>query len=252
MSKSIALELYTIRESLRNEPDFREAMVKTRAAGYGAVELAGVSPDISATAIKAVLDDVGLTCMATQGGLDTLTDGLDRTIEGLKTLDCTHTALAAGPATMRSAEGYAELARILTDAGRTLADHGIRLAYHNHSFEFERYGDRTGFDILYEESDPRYLEAKLDTAWVQRAGADVIAWIRRLADRMSVIHFKDYTIKDNEIVLTEIGEGNLNWEGIIEACEETNLEWYVVEQDRCERDPFTSIGISYDNLRAML
>jgi sugar phosphate isomerase/epimerase len=252
MKKSIALELYTIRESLKNENDFRDAMVKTRAAGYPAVELAGVSPDITAAAIKATLDDVGLTCMATQVGLDALTDGLDQTIADLKTLDCTHTALAAGPASMRSAEGYAELARILTDTGRKLADQGIRLAYHNHSFEFQRYGKRTGFDILYEESDPRYLEAKLDTAWIQRAGADVIDWIRKLANRMSVIHFKDYTIKDNEIVLTEVGEGNLNWSGIIEACRKTNLEWYVVEQDRCERDPFTSIKISFDNLREML
>ncbi len=252
MSKSIALELYTIRESLQNEADFRDAMAKTRAAGYGAVELAGASPDIPAAAIKAALDDAGLTCMATQAGLDALTDGIERTIEDLKTLDCTHTALAAGPASMRSAEGYAELARILTDTGRKLADHGIKLAYHNHSFEFERYGSRTGFDILYEESDPRYLEAKLDTAWVQRAGGDVVDWIRKLSNRMTVIHFKDYTIKDNEIVLTEVGEGNLNWPGIIDACKKTNLEWYVVEQDRCERDPFTSIKISYDNLRGMV
>ena len=252
MGKPIALELYTIRESLQNEADFREAMKKTKAAGYDAVELAGVSPEIPATAIKAVLDEVGLECMATQVGLDALTDDLAKTVADLKTLECNHTALAAGPANMRSAEGYAELARILTDTGRKLADEGIALAYHNHAFEFERYGDRTGFEILYEESDPRYLEAKIDTGWVQKAGADVIDWIRRLADRMSVIHIKDYTIVDNEIVLAEVGEGNLNWSGIIEACKAAGVKWYVVEQDVCRRDPFESIKISYDNLQAML
>ena len=252
MGKPIALELYTVRQSLQNEADFRDAMVKTKAAGYGAVELAGVSPDIPAAAIKAALDDVGLECMATQAGLDSLTDNLAQTVADLRTLDCTHTALAAGPGNMRSAEGYAQLARILTEAGRTLADEGITLAYHNHAFEFERYGARTGFDILYEESDPRYLEAKIDTAWVQKAGADVISWIRKLADRMSVIHFKDYTIVDNEIVLAEVGEGNLNWDGIIEACKTAGVKWYVVEQDTCRRDPFESIKISYDNLQAML
>ncbi len=252
MGKSIALELYTVRQSLQNEADFRDAMVRTKAAGYGAVELAGASPDIPAAAIKAALDDVGLECMATQAGLDSLTDNLAQTVADLRTLECTHTALAAGPGNMRSAEGYAELARILSEAGRKLADEGIKLAYHNHAFEFERYGSRTGFDILYEESDPRYLEAKIDTAWVQKAGADVISWIRKLADRMSVIHFKDYTIVDNEIVLAEVGEGNLNWDGIIEACKAAGVKWYVVEQDTCRRDPFESIKISYDNLQAML
>ena len=247
----IALEIYTIRDWLKNEKDFAEAMAKTRAAGYQAVELAGVSPDIPVKTIKQILDDTGLVCMATQAGLDKLTDGLSATIEDLQTLDCTHTALASGPADMRSREGYLELARTLTESGRKLAEHGIKLAYHNHAFEFERYGDRTGFEILYDESDPAYLEAKIDTAWVQKGGADVVEWIKRLGDRMSVIHLKDYTIVDNEITLTEVGDGNLNWPGIIKACNDADVRWFVVEQDRCRSDPFESIKISYDNLVAM-
>ncbi|MFW5683545.1 MAG: sugar phosphate isomerase/epimerase family protein [Spirochaetota bacterium] len=251
MATQIALELWTIRDSLKSEADFAAAMAKTRAAGYQAIELAGVSPEISATTIKRILDDTGITCMATQVSLPELTDGLDRTIENLATLECKHTALASGPAEMRSADGYRKLARILSDTGRKLAEHDIKLAYHNHAFEFERYGDRTGFEILYAESDPNYLEAKIDCAWMQKGGADVVSWIRKLADRMTVIHFKDYTIVDNEITLAEVGEGNLNWPGIIEACRDAGIQWYVVEQDQCRRDPFESIKISYDNLTGM-
>jgi sugar phosphate isomerase/epimerase len=247
----IALELYTIRDSLTTEKDFAQAIEKTRAAGYQAVELAGVKADIDAKTIKKILDDNGVVCMATQAGLNTLTEDLDKTIDDLKALECDHTALAAGPGDMRSKEGYTKLAGILTDVGKKLAKHDIKLAYHNHSFEFEKYGEKTGFEILYEESDPKYLEAKIDTAWVQRGGADVIDWIRKLAGRMTVIHFKDYTIVDNEITLAEVGEGNLNWAGIIPACEDAEIPWYVVEQDRCRRDPFESIKISYDNLVAM-
>jgi sugar phosphate isomerase/epimerase len=251
MQTQIALELWTIRDWLKNETDFARAMKKTRAAGYQAVELAGVSPEIPAATLKKILDDNGIVCMATQGSLDALTDNLSRTIDDLKTLECGHTALASGPGDMRSETGYRELARILTETGKRLAEHGIKLAYHNHAFEFERYGDKTGFEILYNESDPRYLEAKIDTAWVQKGGADVVSWIKRLAGRMSVIHFKDYTIVDNEITLAEVGEGNLNWPGIVDACKEAGVTWYVVEQDQCRRDPFESIKISFDNLREM-
>lgn len=247
----IALELYTIRDSLKTETDFAAAMGKVRAAGYQAVELAGVSPEIPIKTVKTILDDNGLYCMATQAGLSTLTDDLEKTIDELEALECNHTALAAGPGDMRSKEGYTKLAQILTDVGKKLAKHDIKLAYHNHSFEFEKYGDKTGFEVLYEESDPDYLEAKIDTAWVQRGGADVVEWIKKLAGRMTVIHFKDYTIVDNEIVLSEVGEGNLNWPGIIAASWDANIRWYVVEQDRCRRDPFESIKISYDNLVAM-
>ncbi len=247
----IALELYTIRDFMKNESDFAKAMEKTRKAGYEAVELAGVSKDIPVKTVKKILDDNGLYCMATQDGLKELTDGLSKTIDDMKTLECNHTALAAGPGDMRSREGYIELGRILTESGKKLKKEGIALAYHNHAFEFERYGDKTGFALLYENSDPEFLEAKIDTAWVHKGGADVVWWIRKLADRMSVIHFKDYTIVENEITLAEVGEGNLNWRAILEACEATNLRWYVVEQDNCQRDQFEAIKISYDNLIKM-
>jgi sugar phosphate isomerase/epimerase len=128
---------------------------------------------------------------------------------------------------------------------------GLTFSYHNHSFEFERFGGRTGLAIIYEESDPRYLQAELDTYWVQHGGADPILWINKLAQRMPVIHLKDMAIIDNQQAMAEVGEGNLNWPGILAACQEIGVEWYAVEQDICRRDPFESLKISYENLRAM-
>jgi sugar phosphate isomerase/epimerase len=52
-------------------------------------------------------------------------------------------------------------------------------------------------------------------------------------------------------VMAEVGEGNLNWPGILAACKEANVEWYAVEQDICPGDPFESLAISYRNLAAM-
>lgn len=244
----IALELYTLRDSFGSESEFAEAMRKTRDAGYRAVEIAGVPASIPRPFIKKVLDDNGMICMATQAGIDGLTDNLQATIDELGVLDCSHTALSFAGPEFRSRDGYERLASILNEAATKLAHEGVRLAYHNHSFEFERYDGKPGLEWLYEYANPDLVEAKLDTAWIQRGGADVIEWIKKLGDRMSVIHLKDYTIVDDEIVLAEVGEGNLNWPGILEACGQTNLRWFVVEQDHCQRDPFESIKISYDNL----
>ncbi|WP_231571708.1 sugar phosphate isomerase/epimerase family protein [Gordoniibacillus kamchatkensis] len=66
-----------------------------------------------------------------------------------------------------------------------------------------------------------------------------------MKDRMKVVHLKDMAIVGDQQVFAEIGEGNLNWPAILEACEETGVEWYVVEQDVCRRDPFESLAISY-------
>ena len=50
----------------------------------------------------------------------------------------------------------------------------------------------------------------------------------------------------------EVGEGNLNWPAILNACIYAGVEWYIIEQDSCyERDPFESLGISLNNLKEM-
>jgi sugar phosphate isomerase/epimerase len=46
----------------------------------------------------------------------------------------------------------------------------------------------------------------------------------------------------------EVGEGNLNWVKIIEACKQNGVNNLAVEQDICRGDPFDSLGISYRNL----
>ena len=48
--------------------------------------------------------------------------------------------------------------------------------------------------------------------------------------------------------MAEVMEGNLDWDSIIEAAQKAGSEWAMVEQDICQRDPFESLKISYDNL----
>ena len=143
----------------------------------------------------------------------------------------------------------------LADVGKAL-EAGIRLAYHNHNFEFERLPGRreTYFEYFYANTNPQTVFAEVDVHWVTRGGGSPVNWIHRLGYRMPVIHFKDFTIIDNDKpVFCEIGEGNLDWGGILQACREAGIRWYSIEQDALfkDRDIFESIKISYNNLRAM-
>ena len=56
---------------------------------------------------------------------------------------------------------------------------------------------------------------------------------------------------DRTQFMAEVGEGNLNWKAILAACEKAGVEWYLVEQDICYRDPFESLEISLKNLKEM-
>ena len=106
---------------------------------------------------------------------------------------------------------------------------------------------------LYEQAPPEMLKAEIDVFWIQAGGGDPAAWIRKCAGREPILHLKDMAMgPDREQRMAEIGEGNLNWPAILQAAEESGVEWYLVEQDNCyDRDPFESLAISYRNLRAM-
>ena len=150
-----------------------------------------------------------------------------------------------------SKEGYQAFAKRLLRLGK-LADHGLQFIYHNHHFEFIKFDGVLGMDILLEESDPEAFDFEIDTFWVQVGGCNPVDWINKVKGRMQVGHLKDIAIDQNwKAVMAEVGEGNLNWQDIIDACIKNNVEWVAVEQDICQRDPFESLEISLNNLNKL-
>ena len=50
--------------------------------------------------------------------------------------------------------------------------------------------------------------------------------------------------------MSEVMEGNLDWDSIIEASDKAGALWAMVEQDVCQRNPFECLKTSYDNLKS--
>jgi sugar phosphate isomerase/epimerase len=248
----VAAQLYTIRAFTQTPKDLAESLTKIKQMGYTAVQVSaiGAVPDAE---VKSMVDDLGLKICITHIGYDRLWKDTESVIAQHKLWDCRHVAIGSMPPAYRE-EGEAGFRRFATEAaavGEKLAQAGLTFSYHNHSFEFVRFGSRTGLDIIYETADPRYLQSEIDTYWVQYGGGDPAEWIRRMKGRAPVVHYKDMVIVDNQPTMAEIGEGNLNWPAIIKATEEAGSEYAAVEQDICRRDPFESLQISYNNLRGM-
>ncbi len=248
----LAAQLYTVRQFTQTASDFATAMRKVREIGYRAVQISAIGP-IPPAAVKAILDREGLAVCNTHTGAERLWSDLPAVIAEHRLWNCRHVAIGSMPEEYHRSgeEGFRRFAQEASAIGRALADAGLTFSYHNHSFEFERFGRRTGLDIIYDESDPRHLQAEIDTYWVQHGGGDPAAWVRKVKGRMPVVHLKDMVILRGEQAMAEIGEGNLNWPAILEACREAGVEWYAVEQDTCQRDPFESLAISYRNLKEM-
>ena len=249
----LAAQLYTVRDFTQTPSGLAAALRQIRAIGYSAVQISAIGP-IPDQEVKLILEDAGLRVCITHArgvwpwqGAD-----LEAIIAQHKLWDCPNVALGSMPDAYRSSEdGFHRFAAEANAVGELLHAAGLTFSYHNHSFEMVRFGQHTGLDILYAETDPRYLQAELDTYWIQHGGGDPAAWVRKLAGRMPVIHLKDMVVLNGAPIMAEVGEGNLNWPAILLACRETGVAWCAVEQDVCQRDPFESLRISYDNLSAM-
>ncbi len=253
----IAAQLFTIREFTKTRDDFAASMAKIREIGYRAVQVSQIG-EISDAEVKRICDDNGLIICNTHVSVDDLLNKPDAVIEQHRLWGARHVAIGGMPLEYRDSEaGFRRFAEIANGIGERLYGAGLTFSYHNHSFEFLRFGARSGLELIFDETEPRYVQAELDTYWIQHGGADPVAWIERMDDRMPVVHLKDMVMLPADDggrpqqAMAEVGEGNINFAGILDACKRIGVEWYAVEQDICQRDPFESLAISYRNLRAM-
>ncbi len=251
MSNSqLAAQLYTVRDFTKTPAEISKTMQKVKQIGYDTVQCSALGP-VEPAELKRIIDGEGLTICATHADFERMRNEPQSVIDEHELWGCRYTAISSMPASYRNFDGFSRFAREASEVGRRLAEDGLILSYHNHSFELEKFGGRSGLEILYAESDPDYLNCELDTYWIQHGGGDIVAWIRRLQGRTPTIHLKDMEMRGSTQQFSEVGEGNLNWLTILEACRQAGVEWYIVEQDTCQRDPFESLGISLRNLKAM-
>lgn len=251
MAKSvIAAQLYTLRDFTKTPADIAKTLKKVREIGYEAVQLSALGP-IEPAELKKMLDGEGLEVCATHIAFNRMRDETQAVIDEHQLLGCKYPAIGGLPGEYRNEEGYVRFAKEASEVGKKLAEGGLTFGYHNHSFELTRYGKKTGLDILFENSDPRYFTFEIDTYWVQHGGGDVDAWIRRFSGRLPLLHLKDMAVEGNDPIMAEVGEGNLNWTDIIASAKVSGTKWFIVEQDICRRDPFESMAISFRNLKEM-
>jgi sugar phosphate isomerase/epimerase len=120
---------------------------------------------------------------------------------------------------------------------------GVKLAYHNHDPEFRMsFNGLTVFDMLLAFAPDLWIE--LDVGWTTYAGLNPVDVLKRVAPRLSAVHFKDFIPgPDVQVPLwgskelysmpnfCSLGSGALDVHGCLKACSEIGIEWAVVEQD---------------------
>ena len=76
-------------------------------------------------------------------------------------------------------DDFKKVADRLNAASTVAKASGLKLAYHNHDFEFTKYGEETGYETLLSGTDKDNVKFEMDIYWVVRSGNDPVAWHRQ-------------------------------------------------------------------------
>ena len=243
----VAMQMYTLRDLTKE--DYAGTVKKVADIGYKAIQVSGFG-NSEPKEIRKVMDDLELGSAGTHLALKMMEERFDEVVEITNTLRAGYAVVPSVPEDRRrTADDFRRLADAFSEIGRKLKAEGLGMAYHNHAWEFQKFDGVYGYDILMDNVDPKVVEAEVDTYWVQHGGADPVAYLKKFAGRITIVHFKDMG-GGEEKPMVPVGEGILDWPAILEASKAGGSEWLAIEQDRCEPlEPLEAARVSLENCK---
>jgi sugar phosphate isomerase/epimerase len=254
-ARPLGVQLYTVRKQARHH--LPEMLAAIRQIGYAEVETYGDLYSRPAAELKRLINDHGLHLPSGHFGYEKLESKLDYAAAlGLDYIICPMLPKAM----QTSLDGFKRAADQLNQWGEKITRRGMRFGFHNHNYEFRRFGETTGFDVLFSRADPNLVGFEMDCYWITQAGQDPLEMFKRLGSRIRMLHLKDRkpgfppTQKMNTRAehMTPVGTGTINWKGILAAAEQIGVSHMFVEQDSGDLPPIEELRISYANLQPLL
>jgi sugar phosphate isomerase/epimerase len=241
------LALYTIRQDMTR--DAAGTLAAVAAMGYNWVEAAAYSEGkfygMAPADFRRSVEGNGLKLISTHNGInrdnaDKMTD--DAAAAGLKYL-----ILPSLPgAWSRTLDGFREAAAFMNYAGELCKTKGIKFGFHNHSVEFKEIEGVVPFDILAENTDPRFVIFEIDLCWIVAAGKNPVDYFRKYPRRFELWHFKDMSTEKRDATM---GEGVIDFKPIFAEAKISGMKYHFIEQDNCTtHTPLESARISREYL----
>jgi sugar phosphate isomerase/epimerase len=241
----IGVQLYTVRDAV--ERDLEGTLTRVAAIGYQEVEFAGYAGRTAAQ-VRDAVRRAGLSAPSAHVPLADLGPGWNRILDDAHTVGHRYLVIPWLDEKERpNLDAYRRIADRLNRAGEAASRAGLRLAYHNHDFEFTPMENRLPYDVLLESTDPGYLQLELDLYWITKGGQDPLAYFARWPGRFRLAHVKD-SAGPPEHHMADVGAGTIEWARIFAHRKQAGMEHFFVEHDD-PPDPFASIAASHAYLK---
>jgi sugar phosphate isomerase/epimerase len=251
----VGVQLYTVREQA--EQDLNAVLAHISMIGYKEVETYWNVYTHPAKKLQSMIVDNGMSVPS--GHFDY--DGLESKLDYAKELGVQYVVCPMLPKDMwTSADGFKKAAAQFDKWGEQVNKMGMQFGFHNHNYEFQKFGNTTGFDILTQNTDAKLVCLEMDCYWITQAGQDPVAMLKKFGSRIQLLHLKDrqpgfpttQMLGPDAEHITEVGSGTIDWKAVIETGQQTGVKHFFVERDNGSTPPFESLRISYNYLSKLM
>ncbi len=259
----IGIQLWSVRDAMFK--DAKGTLKAIAGQGYKFVEGFGYRDGgwfgLPKKEFKMVLKDLGLkmpschhvvTNKSWDSGTRQLNDEFKRVVEAGNLVGQKYLINPWMDASERNLDSVKQLCDIMNEAGAYCKKHGIKFGYHNHAFEFDiKFGDKTMYQFILENTDPKLVKMEMDMGWVSRAGHKPLDWFVKAPGRYHLSHMKDMVGTDQD-TSTIIGNGIVDFKNIIENKKLAGMKYWIVELEHYKAGSVQDAGVCYTNLRKLL
>jgi len=245
----IGLELYSVREAMRRDPD--RTLAAVRAMGYTDVELLWSFDNFGRTTeqVRAALDREGLRAPSAHVSPTVVLVGWERSLAIAQRLGHEYLIVPSFDSeTTRSLDDWREWADHFNAAGAVARRAGIWLAFHNEPDHMKPIDGTVPYDVFVERTDPTVVRHQLDVGNMVMGGGDPFAYLERYRNRYWSFHLKD-VVKDRSHD-TELGTGTLDFRRLLAGVPDIDHKPCYVEQEGVEH-PLDSARQNYEFLRTL-
>jgi sugar phosphate isomerase/epimerase len=253
----LGLQLFSIREAMAR--DLKDTLKQVAAFGYEEVEIYGFSESkyykLEPSVFKTILDDNNLTTSSGHYDLnkfmlpgstdDQMFKYVDECIEGAHILKQKYVVWPWLDPDSRTIDKFKIVADKLNRIGERLKPANLKVAYHNHDFEFIDHNGQIGYDIILKETDSSLVKLQADLYWLSNASKlKPHDYFAQNPGRYPMWHLKDMSKQDRN--LHEImGEGTIDFKSILKDDELAGVEHMFVEQgNNYHPDAMQNVGKS--------
>ena len=254
--KTFGLQIYSLTVN-RNDLEFTNnipaGLKRIAQMGYSTIELAGYNAEgkigeVPIKEFKKYADDAGLKIISThvnppmreynRGTLEQAKEFWKKATDHHAAIGCKYIIQPGQPST-RNIEEVKAVGEAFNEFGKIAKAAGLIFGFHNHSGEFERVVSRGRealpknwpwgampenvmiYDGMLEATDPDLVIFENDVYWTVMAQQDPVAYMKKYANRIRVLHIKDIAV---------LGEsGMMNFQKIFETAYANGITEFIVE-----------------------